>query len=174
MAIFVTDSPADSENGKVMSHDFPRFQPKFYACRISNSQRERDGGSVSGTSGHQAPGVGHQTPDTWILSALYPPTRCCLTPAPPRRLDYSGQRVSPRTQTLVNLILTGPYRETPRSPCTSVVASSSDVYKPRLLGGAAVKHPGNHADEVDFPLPMPFSLIHGILLFSVDNRETWR
>ena len=114
-----------SKNGKVTSHDFPRlspgFQPKFNVRWISKSQRERDGGSVSGAFGHEAPGEGHQTLDAWILSAQRPLTRCCLTPEPPRRLDYSRQSVSSCTQTLVNLIFTGLYHETPRSPCTSGV-----------------------------------------------------
>ena len=54
----------------------------------------------------------------------------------------------------VNLVFTGLYRDTPRSPCTSVIASSSDMLKTRLRGGADVKTPGNRrnrADEVDFP-----------------------
>ena len=135
---------------------FPGFQPKFNARWISKSQRERDGGSVSGAFGHQAPGEGHQTLDAWILSAQRPLTRCCLTPEPPRRLDYSRQSVSSCTQTLVNLVFTGMYREKPRSPCTSVIASSSDLFKTRLRGGAAVKTPGNRADEVDFPSHLPF------------------
>ena len=181
MAIFVICRAADSKNEKVTSNDFPRlspgFQPTFNARWISKSQREREGGSVSGAFGHQAPGAGHQTLDAWILSAQRPLTRCSLTPEPPRRLDYSRQSVSSCTQTLVNLVFTGLYRDTPRSPCTSVIASSSDMLKTRLRGGADVKTPGNRrnrADEVDFPSHLPFSLTHGNLMFDVDNRKTWR
>ena len=120
------------------THDFPRLSPGFIP---------KFKGSASGALGHQAPGAGHQTLDAWILSAQRPLTRCSLTPEPPRRLDYSRQSVSSCTQTLVNLVFTGLYRDTPRSPCTSVIASSSDMLKTRLRGGADVKTPGNRADD---------------------------
>ena len=101
----------------------------------------------------RAPGSGRRAPDTGRMDSerTASPNPLLFDAGTPKKVGlFSSECLllhSNSREIDVNLVFTGLYRDTPRSPCTSVIASSSDMLKTRFRGGADVKTPGNRADD---------------------------